>query len=76
MVHPVGAAIPIAGVAEVTFDLVQHGVAFCSLDLRENSHANQRKRFLIHGGGAVFVLLDDLMRGVPFAGQSQFHRLE
>jgi hypothetical protein len=54
--HPVGAAIPIAGVAKVAFKLVQHGV-------------NPR-------GGAVFVLLDDLMRGVPFVGQSQFHRFK
>ena len=28
------------------------------------------------GGGVVFVLLDELMRGIPFASQSQFHRLE
>ena len=28
------------------------------------------------GGGIVFVLLDEFMRGVPFAGQSQFNRLE
>ena len=57
MVHPVGAAIPIAGVAEIALDLVQHGV-------------NPR------GGGVVFVLLDQVVRGVPFAGQGQFNRLE
>jgi hypothetical protein len=28
------------------------------------------------GGGVVFVGLDELMRGVPLAGQSQFNRLE
>jgi hypothetical protein len=56
-VHPVSAAIPIAGVAKVAFHLVQHGM-------------NPR------GGGVVFVLLDELMRGVPFAGQCQFNRLE
>ena len=55
--HPVGATIPIAGVAQIALDLVQHGV-------------NPR------GRGIVFVLLDELMRGVPLAGQSQFHRLE
>ena len=55
--HLVGAAIPIAGVAQITFDFVQHGV-------------NPR------GGGVVFILLDELMRGVPFAGQSQFNRSE
>ena len=52
VVHPVSVVIPIAGVAEVALQLVQHGVAFCSLDLRENSHANQRKRFLIHAAVA------------------------
>jgi hypothetical protein len=57
MVHSVGAAIPIAAVAKVALDLVQHRV-------------NPR------GGGVVFVLLDQFMRNIPLAGQSQFHRLE
>ena len=57
MVHPVGAPIPIASVAEVALQLVQHG-----MNLR--------------GGGVVFVLLDDVMRGVPLSGKSQFHRFE
>jgi hypothetical protein len=57
MVHLVGAPIPIAAVAQVTFDLVQHGV-------------NPR------GRGVAFVLLDQFMRSVPLAGQSQFNRFE
>ena len=56
VLHPVGSAIPIAGIAGVAFNLVQHGV-------------NPR-------GGAVFELLDDFMRGIPFAGQGQFNRFE
>ena len=54
MVHPVGAAIPIAGVAQIAFDLVQHGVNPC-------------------GGGVVFLLLNELMRSVPLAGEGQFN---
>jgi hypothetical protein len=45
--------MPMAGVAGVALLLAQHGTAFCSLDLRENSHANQRKRFLIHAAVAL-----------------------
>ena len=56
VLHPVGSAIPIAGIAGVALDFVKHGM-------------NPR-------GGAVFELLDELMRGVPFAGQSQFNRFE
>jgi RNA 3'-terminal phosphate cyclase len=57
MSQPTGATIPVAGVAQITLDFVQHGM-------------NPR------GGGVVLVLLDELMRGVPLAGQSQFNRFK
>jgi len=57
MVHPVGAAIPIARVAQVALNLVQHGV-------------NPR------GGGVVLVMLDELMRGIPLASESEFNRFD
>jgi len=57
MIHPAGAAIPVAGVAEVAFNLVQHDM-------------NPR------GDSVVFMLLDDLMRGVPLASNGQFNCLQ
>ena len=53
--QPVGAAIPIAGVAQVALNLMQH-------------------RMNPGGGGIVLVALNDLMRGIPFTGESQFNR--
>ena len=53
-VEPLGAAIPIAAVAQIALHLVQHGVK-------------------PGGGGVAFVLLDELMCGVPVVGQGQFN---
>ena len=53
MVQLVGAMIPVFGVAQISFDLVEDGVE--------------------PGGNGMVVLLDDVVRGVPIAGEGEFH---
>ncbi len=57
MGHPVGVAIPIAGVAGVALDFVDDGVNPC-------------------GGGIVFVGLDNVVGGIPSAGDGEVHCAE
>lgn len=57
VVDAAGATIPIAGVAGIALDLVEHGVD-------------------PSGGRVVFVLLDELMRGLPIAGDGEIQRAE
>ena len=57
MVESSGVPIPIAAVALVALNLVEHGVDPCC-------------------SGITFVLLDEVMRGIPLACDSQFNRLQ